>query len=247
MNDSKQITSIDKTYSEVKAAVDANQKVSVRCSYSGKTYFINLTTWQTGLISFFDFTNIIRIGSAYSAFTVRLGTQSSMNFCYIDDIQKTSEKITTWSETPSTTYYPTESLVWNTFQRKPDVIYNDPVGFAAVDEDAGKSWYLTGLDLSKYKYIKCYVCSGGDSNSNYSPQHIVEVSLDDRCIGTLGYFVGSHTGHCPNNRNRLHIATFCVDAAKTSLQFIHSISIYGTAASDSISGRNCFLIEGYYE
>lgn len=170
VSDEKKITSIDKTYSEVKAAVDLNKRVYVKCTYSSQTFYLNLSSWKTGLIAFFDFTELLRIGTTYTAFTVRLGTQTSMNFSYIETVQLTNEKINAWSATPSTStsFYPTEALVWNTFRRKPDVIYNDPDGFEAVDEDAGKSWYLTGLDLSKYKFLKFYVTSGGDSNTNYS-------------------------------------------------------------------------------
>ena len=127
----------------------------------------------------------------------------------------------------------------------PDIIYDDPKGFEASNNDAGDTWQLKGLDLSPYKRIKCYVCSGGDSDSNYSPQHIVEIHLDDRAKGSFGYFTADDAGHCPNNRNRHHIVTFTVNAEKTAIQFQHSISIYGTAASDSVGGRRCYLIEGY--
>ena len=128
----------------------------------------------------------------------------------------------------------------------PVKIYDDPKGFEASNDDAGDTWHLTGLDLSPYKRIKCYVCSGGDGDSNYSPQHIVEIHLDDRAKGSFGYFTADHAGHCPNNRNRHHIATFTVNAEKTAIQFQHSISMYGTSASDSVGGRRCYLIEGYY-
>ena len=133
------------------------------------------------------------------------------------------------------------------YTQKPDIIYSDPTGFEASNDHAGDTWHLTGLDLKPYKRIKCYVCSGGDSNSNYSPEHIVEVHLDDRAKGSFGYFSADHAGHCPNNRNRHHIATFTVNAEKTAIQFQHSISIYGTSASDSVGGRRCYLIEGYYD
>lgn len=125
------------------------------------------------------------------------------------------------------------------------IIYDDLTGFEASNDDAGETWHLTGLNLSPYKRIKCYVCSGGDSDSNYSPEHIVEVHLDDRAKGSFGYFSATHTGHCQNNRNRLHITTFTVNAEKTAVQFQHSISLYGTAASNSSGGRRCYLIEGY--
>ena len=127
----------------------------------------------------------------------------------------------------------------------PHIIYDDPTGFEASNDHAGDTWHLTGLNLSPYKRIKCYVCSGGDGDAKYSPEHIVEVYLDDRAKGSFGYFTSSHVGHNPNNRNRWHIATFTVNAEKTAIQFQHSISIYGTSASDSIGGRRCYLIEGY--
>jgi hypothetical protein len=127
-----------------------------------------------------------------------------------------------------------------------DIIYDNPTGFEASNDDAGDTWHLTGLDLSKYRRLKIYVCAGGDSDSNYSPPHTVEVDLDDRAKGSFGYFFGSHAAHCPNNRNRHHIVSFTVNAEKTAIQFQHSISIYGTAASNSAGGRRCYLIEGYY-
>lgn len=111
----------------------------------------------------------------------------------------------------------------------------------------GETWHLQNLNLSRYKKIKCYISAGGSSNDNYSPQHIVEVDLDNRALGSLGYFVASDAAHCPNNRNRHHIATICVNAEKTAIQFLHSISMYGTAASDSVGGRVCYRIEGYFD
>lgn len=135
------------------------------------------------------------------------------------------------------------ALVQNTYGAH--IIYSDPTGFEASNNDAGETWHLTGLDLSPYKRIKCYVCAGGDGDANYSPEHIVEVHLDDRAKGSFGYFSADHAGHCPNNRNRHHIVTFTVNAEKTAIQFQHSISIYGTAASNSSGGRRCYLIEGY--
>lgn len=143
--------------------------------------------------------------------------------------------------------YPSVWAVFNQFQRKPDIIYDNANGFEAVDEDVGESWALTDLDLSKYKRLKFYVKSGGDTDSNLSPSHIVEMHLDDRAKGTLGVFYATHTAHNPNNRNRLHIVSFAVNSEKTAIQFTRSMSLYGTSATNSIGGRGCYLIEGYYE
>ena len=139
------------------------------------------------------------------------------------------------------------NLVGLSYTKKPVIIYDDVNGFEASNDHAGDTWHLTGLDLKPYKRLKFYVSSGGDSNSNYSPSHIVEMHLDDRAKGSFGYFSADHAGHCPNNRNRHHIVTFTVNAEKTAIQFQHSISMYGTSASDSVGGRRCYLIEGYYD
>lgn len=127
----------------------------------------------------------------------------------------------------------------------PDIIYDDPTGFEADNGDTGDNWNLKNLNLSKYKRLKFYVKSGGSNNDNYSPQHIVEMYLDDRARGSFGYFFATSAAHCPNNRNRHHIVSFAVNAEKTAIQFQHSISIYGTAATNSSGGRTCYLIEGY--
>lgn len=125
------------------------------------------------------------------------------------------------------------------------IIYDDATGFEASNNNTGDTWHLTGLDLSKYRRLKFYVSSGGDSDSNYSPPHIVEMTLDDRAKGSFGYFFATSAAHCPNNRNRHHIVSFAVNAEKTAIQFQHAISLYGTAASNSAGGRRCYLIEGY--
>lgn len=139
------------------------------------------------------------------------------------------------------------TLVANAYTKKPVVIYDDPTGFAASNNKIGDTWHLTGLDLSPYKRIKCYVRSGGDSNANYSPTHIVEVHLDNRAKGSFGYFNGTHVGIDPDNRNRFHAVEFIVNPEKTAVQFLHSVSIYGTAVTNSADGRTCYLIEGYYD
>lgn len=139
------------------------------------------------------------------------------------------------------------TLVGLSYTKKPVIIYDNANGFEASNDDAGDTWHLTGLDLKPYKRLKFYVRSGGDGNANYSPSHIVEMHLDDRAKGSFGYFSADHAGHCPNNRNRHHIVTFIVNGEKTAIQFQHSISIYGTAASNSAGGRTCYLIEGYYD
>ena len=90
----------------------------------------------------------------------------------------------------------------------PHIIYDDPSGFEASNSNAGATWHLTGLDLSPYKRIKCYVCEAGDANSNYTPSHIVEIHLDDRAKGSFGYFVGGHGSQNPNNNNRIHFVQF---------------------------------------
>lgn len=184
--------------------------------------------------------------------TINAPSTKAIRDYVVTNFEQNSNKIQNiFDYSADTTKYPSAKATYDLMKFvydlvMPVTIYNDPTGFEASNNHAGDTWHLTGLDLSPYKRIKCYVCCGGDSNSNYSPEHIVEVHLDDRAKGSFGYFSASHAGHCPNNRNRHHIATFTVNAEKTAIQFQHCISMYGTSASDSVGGRRCYLIEGYY-
>jgi hypothetical protein len=135
------------------------------------------------------------------------------------------------------------ALVQNTYGAH--IIYNDPTGFEASNDDVGDTWHLTGLDLSPYKRLKFYVMSGGDSNANFTSSHIVEMHLDDRAKGYKGVYVAGHAAQNPNNGNRTHNVMFAVNAEKTSVQFVRATSLYGTASTNSAGGRRCYLIEGY--
>jgi len=126
----------------------------------------------------------------------------------------------------------------------PHIIYNDPTGFEANNEDVG-TWQLTGLDLTPYKKLKFYISSAGDGDSNWSPSHIVELHLDNRARGSNGHFTAGHTAICPNSTGRFHNVVFSVSANKTSLAFNRSNRYSASTSATSIEGRRCYLIEGY--
>ena len=145
---------------------------------------------------------------------------------------------------PATKKYVDDTAL--TLQRKPVIIYDDPTGFEASNSDVGNTWHLENLDLSKYKRLKFYVKAAGDTNDNRTPSHIVEMHLDDRTKGDSAFTAG-HMSANPNNRNRIHCVTFAVNNEKTAIQFVAAHSLYGTANTSSSGGRNCYLIEGYYD
>lgn len=155
-----------------------------------------------------------------------------------------AEYVPTDDYNPSTKKYVDDVAL--TLQRKPEVIYSDPTGFEASNDDVGDTWHLENLDLSKYKRLKFYVKPGGDTNDNRTPSHVVEMHLDDRAKGSSAFTAG-HMSINPNNRNRIHCVTFAVNNAKTAIQFVAANSLYGTASTSSSGGRTCYLIEGYYD
>ena len=126
----------------------------------------------------------------------------------------------------------------------PHIIYSDPTGFEASNEDVGK-WQLTGLDLSQYAKLKFYIRSAGDGDTNWSPSHIVELHLDDRARGSNGHFTAGHTAVCPNSTGRFHNVIVSVSSDKTSLAFNRSNRYNASTSATSIEGRCCYLIEGY--
>lgn len=133
------------------------------------------------------------------------------------------------------------ALVQNTYG--PHIIYDDPTGFEANDEDVGK-WQLTGLDLTPYKRIKFYI-KAAESGSTGSPSHIVEIHLDDRAKNEQGHFTGGHTAVFPDSTGKFHNVVCSVSGDKTALAFNRSNRYSVSTSATSRGGRYCYLIEGY--
>ena len=157
--------------------------------------------------------------------------------------QKGNKSTDVFTNKDSDVLYPTVKAVYDLVS--PQVIYSDTTGFEANNTDIGEAWQLTGLDLSKYKLLKFYVCSAGDGNTNWSPSHIVEMHLDDRARGSNGHFTAGHTTVCPNATGRFHNVIFSVSSDKTSIAFNRSNRFSASTSATSIDGRYCYLIEGY--
>ncbi len=149
--------------------------------------------------------------------------------------------------------YPSTKAVFDQFQRKPDIVWQDDTGLKALQTDiaASMNWQLTGLDLTPYKRIKVYAKAGrGSTNAGTTGQMMVEMLLDSRCADTShgGHYVGSTLSQKPNDSNRYASLTVAVSADKTSFAVLRQTSLYGTAATTNNDiGANVFLIEGYYD
>jgi len=149
--------------------------------------------------------------------------------------------------------YPSTKAVFDQFQRKPDIVWQDDTGLKALQTDiaASMNWQLTGLDLTPYKRIKVYAKAGrGSTNAGTTGQMMVEMLLDSRCADTShgGHYVGSVLAQKPNDSNRYASLTVAVSADKTSFAVLRQTSLYGTAATTNNDiGANVFLIEGYYD
>lgn len=164
--------------------------------------------------------------------------------------QKTDDIV---GNSTSSEMYPSTKAVFDQFQRKPAIVWQDDTGLKALQTDiaASMNWQLTGLDLTPYRRIKVYAKSGkGSTNAGTTGQMMVEMLLDDRCKVTAhgGHFVGSTISQKPNDSNRYASLTVAVSSDKTSFAVLRQTSLYGTAATTNNDiGANVFLIEGYYD
>ena len=149
--------------------------------------------------------------------------------------------------------YPSTKAVFDQFQRKPVIVWQDDTGLAAlqVNIDTNMNWQLTGLDMTPFKRIKVYAKAGrGSTNAGTTGQMMVEMLLDSRCADTShgGHYVGSTLAQKPNDSNRYASLTCAVSADKTKFAVLRQTSLYGTAATTNNDiGANVFLIEGYYD
>lgn len=163
------------------------------------------------------------------------------------------------SNTESEVFYPTVKAVYDLVS--PHIVWgsNDYTqGVLALNDEVNdiqlSSFQITGLDLTPYKYIKCYIASNCDnvSTARTTPPLVVTVYLEDGQILrgpniTKNYYIGQGVGYMSEDRNVGYRATVAVSPSKDSVCFVDQSTLYGT----TIGGRNdnnrfLYKIEAYY-
>ena len=106
-------------------------------------------------------------------------------------------------------------------------------------------WQLENLNLSDYKYIKCYFAAGTATGTGRTHAVVVEVPLDTAAVGPSGYIGGTSAG-LPFNTNRIYMVNCAVDTTKTKFQVINQYTLWDLSTTDANnSGRYLYKIEGY--
>lgn len=122
-----------------------------------------------------------------------------------------------------------------------------------VDDLTDSSFQITGVDLTPYKRIKCYIAANSDkaSKARTTPPMVVEIYLEEgqKFRGpaiTNNFYIGQAVGYCTEDRNVLYRLCVAVNPDKTKVCFVDQSTLYGT----TIGGRNdnaryLYKIEGY--
>lgn len=242
-------------YSKVVANFSDPKEADYLDVFWGDTRFqakaIEMTDVNSGDIKFigeFEYNGLQR----YMVFTLSSSNVlTTTNIITFEGIHNKVQDVV--ANSTSTEKYPSTKAVFDQFQRKPVVVWEDNTGLAALQADisANPNWQLTGLDLTPFKRIKVYAKSGkGSTSAGTTGQMMVEMLLDDRCKVTAygGHYVGSVLSQKPNDSNRYASLTVAVSADKTAFAVLRQTSLYGTAATTNNDiGANVFLIEGYYD
>lgn len=150
------------------------------------------------------------------------------------------------------------AYVWllDNLRRKPETVWSTDgtTGLLGINSTTmTANWQLTGLDMSKYKYVRAHFkCADEASGSTaLTAAYYVDISFDDTSLATGSSlnkcYMGSTTNIYPNNHNRT-ISTVCaIDPTKTKFQVVHQTSNWGTTISDANDhGRYCYKLEGFY-
>ena len=166
--------------------------------------------------------------------------------------QKTDDIV---GNSTSSEMYPSTKAVFDQFQRKPVVVWEDTSGGGLnalqADLSANPNWQLTGLDMTPFKRIKVYSrCGKGSTNASTTGAMVLEILLDSRAASTAwgGNYCGSVLSQKPNDSNRYASLTCAVSSDKTKFAVLRQTSLYGTAATTNADvGASVFMIEGYYD
>lgn len=113
-------------------------------------------------------------------------------------------------------------------------------------DDYATRWQLENLDMTPYRYIKCYFkASSLTAATGYTPAVVVEIPLDEAAMGSTSYF-GGQMVPLPFNRNRQYLVSCAVDGTKTKFQVVHQNTLWDVTTSDANNnGRYLYKIEGY--
>ena len=133
--------------------------------------------------------------------------------------------------------------------RAPDVVYQTDGTTGLLghnNSDVTGNWQLENLDLTPYKFIRCYFACGTATGDSRTPGVIIDISLDAASVGPSGY-INSIQTPMPFNRNREYMVSCAVDTTKTKFQVIHQNTLWDITTSNANSdGRYCYKIEGWY-
>ena len=163
----------------------------------------------------------------------------------------------TWCASTSSVIYagtanPSPSLGGNGdvyLQSNPVVVYETDGTTGLLGHNLGGfegNWQLENLDLTPYRYIRCYFkASNLTDATGYTPAVVVELPLDTAAKGPTIYTGGAMVA-LPFNRNRQYQVSCAVDSTKTKFQVIHQDTLWDITASDANNnGRYLYKIEGY--
>ena len=252
-------------WDELYQAYDDDKVIIAQIDYtqSGITIPLNATLYGVlGNASAGTMMFTFLMGTHSISYTV---TGTGSNTCTVtiqeQELELLSNKVqSVVSNNTSTTKYASTKAVFDEFQRKPVVVWQEttPANYLAginADISASPAWQLTNLDLTPYKRIKIYSCAGRKSSgvgvdASTTPAIVLEMSLDTRnAIADYGgNYISSVVVQKPNDANRLATLTCAVSADKTSFVVLRQTSLYGTGAtSNNDVNANVFMIEGYYD
>ena len=208
------------------------------------------------------YTDIVTLSAVTTAINDTLSAHTNTPGLHLPEVDSTDEgKVLrvvdeAWCASTSSTIYagtadPSSSLGQNGdvyMQSNPVVIYetDGTTGLLGHNQNTVEGqWQLENLDLSAYKYLRCYFAGGTASGDATTPAVIVEIPLDTAAIGPSGY-LGSVMTTLPFNRNREYLVSCAVDSTKTKFQVIHQNTLWDITASDANNnGRYLYKIEGY--
>jgi hypothetical protein len=221
------------------------------------------TTWGGKQDAIADLTDIrngsLSGASAYTEWSAHTNTPG----LHLPEVDSTDEgKVLrvvdeVWCASTSSTIYagtadPSSSLGQNGdvyLQSNPVVIYetDGTTGLLGHNQNGYEgNWQLENLDLTPYKYIKCYFKAANLTEASaYTPAVVVEVPLDVAAKGP-NIYTGGVMVALPFNRNRQYHISCAVDSTKTKFQVIHQETIWDITTTDANNnGRYLYKIEGY--
>lgn len=220
-------------YDDCYSGVTGNHTVYLKITEVGQVSVMRLQSWINfnGHNAHQDSFQFVGLSDSDTTKCAVISYDSASFFT--TDFEHIDNKVSTWGSV-NNNEYPTTKLVKDSLDELKSYV-DDKLGehvlwtgsvTASENKARNPSWHITGLDMSPYRYILCYIqgCKG-TNNDQEGSGHVVRVDLQESMLSPRSnMYIGGLMTPYPQDNGVKYGSSVVVSADKTSVNFHYNFA-----------------------